>query len=789
MWHPDPRQRPLWHALAAIGLATPLVLTGCAGGGGGGGGPVVQPLPPPPPPPPPPPAPPPPPPPPPASFETPEYAFTRGLGLINASTAYSEGATGEGITVAVIDTGTDATHPDLVGQVAGPTFDVNAAQREADDIDTSGHGTLVSGVIAARRDGSGILGTAFEAEILDIRADRAGSCQEEDGCRYPDADLIEAINYAVANGADIINMSLGGEIDNDSSLEAAIIAAANQGVLFVISAGNDAEPAGVDEDGNPTPAQGLTPNEPAYTAGFASNPGRIVAVGSIIARDDPATPVNEIGQLSAFSNRAGEAAKFNYILAPGEGVVSTGPDDDIVFPDDETNDEDDEGDYYRVTGTSFAAPYVAGALALMLQRFPNLAPEEALSVLLDTADDYVDPDPDTILGIAASEGVDAVSGVGVLNLAEAFRPQGQASASINGTRVTLTRLGGVPGGAFGDWAGASGALDRLVLIDRYERTFAFKPAALLPEARAPLADFTSRADWQAGEGRAVRAGNLSMAWHAPALREDRTRPYQEEPEGTFSASFRFDGGLVEFGRGGGLPAIAPRMSLVDAPGMESAFSTSGAWTRISRDFGDMTLDLFSSAGDGRRLSGAGLSRAGEGWVARLALAGGTDEDTALGGPVQSVLGGEDAMTMTAWTLEGAMAAPLGWHVSAGLEAASVSLPGLDAEGIWTSRWSLGADRALGPGRLALILAQPRRAESGTLRFDAVTGANAGGLVSETLLASLTPSGRQIDAEARYRWRLAEGWSAELSAAMTGEPNHVAGAEAAAAGWLSLRGRW
>ncbi|HAW57306.1 MAG TPA: hypothetical protein DCX29_21315, partial [Hyphomonas sp.] len=148
------------------------------------------------------------------------------------------GATGQGQTVAVIDTGTDSDHPDLQGAVV-QMFDVcadtacagfNAAgdrvtiTRQDGDTDTEGHGTLVTGVIAARRQDdfssvlddntpNGIQGAAYEASIIDIRADSPGSCArtgEDEGCVYNDDTLVRAIEYAVAQGASIINMSLGG---------------------------------------------------------------------------------------------------------------------------------------------------------------------------------------------------------------------------------------------------------------------------------------------------------------------------------------------------------------------------------------------------------------------------------------------------------------------------------------------------------------------------------------------------------------------------------------------------
>ena len=99
-----------------------------------------------------------------------------GQEQIGASTAYSLGATGNGIIVAVIDTNVDTTISELTGRIAG-SFDVNAAGRAASDIDTDGHGTMVAGIIAANKNNVGVHGIAYEAQILAVRADTPASCQ------------------------------------------------------------------------------------------------------------------------------------------------------------------------------------------------------------------------------------------------------------------------------------------------------------------------------------------------------------------------------------------------------------------------------------------------------------------------------------------------------------------------------------------------------------------------------------------------------------------------------------
>jgi subtilisin family serine protease len=814
------RSRYLKAAMIVVLAGPALGLLGaCASGGGGGGGSAVTPTSPPPPPPP---APPPPPPPPPfpseiapaSDFETREYQQTAGLPVIGASAAYAIGATGAGIKVAVIDTGTIDDHPDLQGAIV-QTFDVCAdtacagydtngdpvtMTRQADDIDTGGHGTLVSGVVAARRqddyatvidEGSGIQGIAFESSIISIRADSPGSCAltgEDEGCNYSDSALIRAIQYAVDQGASIINMSLGGEIDANQGLEDAVRAAAAAGVLVVISAGNEAEPAIDDGMGNITPAVGGEPTEPAYIAGEAASLGRVVAVGSI----------DTSRVISDFSNRAGDSAKNYYLLAPGEGIVSTGLDDDITLPGNPDNDADAIGDYYRISGTSFSAPYVAGALALMLQTFPNLKdkPEVALQILLDTADDYIDSNLDPITGTAAGVGVDIVSGVGILNLVEAFAPQGQQTLDFGAEKVSITEAVAPSGGAFGDWATNSGALNGLVFQDKYERGFVLDADAVstqLPDSLTGdrMVNFQTRADWAAGETHSVRAGNLSFNWTQARLYDDPTAPYQEDPQSTFQMRYSFGDNEVEVGRGGSLTRLAPDVSLLNEPGVGNAFSTGGAWAKFSHHLGQgLVMDFFSAEQSGRSQSGFRFGRDKPRWSYRFGATFVEDANTALGGSVQERFGAEDQTQMTAYALEGAWLAGRRWTLSSGVEMASVDLPGVNVNDVWTSRWSLGASRPAGPGRLSLIVAQPWRAETGSIALNAPVGIDvSGALIHQTINAGLTPSGRQVDFETRYGFQLAESWTGEAAAVVSTSPNHIAGAEEESALWFRLSTDW
>ncbi len=686
--------------------------------------------------------------------------------------------------VAVIDTNVDTTISELDGQLAG-THDVFASTRAADDIDTDGHGTMVTSVIVAKKDGVGMHGVAYEAKVLSIRADRTGSCQEtgeDEGCRFNDSALITAINYAVANGAKVINMSLGGDGAISASLRNAIISATNQGVLFTIAAGNEgAAPTATD------PAKGTVPSEPAIVAGDSAVNGRVVAVGA----------VDRNGNMPTFSNRAGPTANF-YLLAPGAGIVLAGVDDNVRNPSNPTcgpgvsspcNDTDDEGDYWTGSGTSFAAPAVAGALALMLDLFPNLTPEAALQILLDTADDYVTTTPDAVLGITAGVGTDSVGGRGIMNLVEAFSPQGTTTLSFDGKIVQLAEALGPASGALGDWAENSGAFNDIVFQDRYMRGFRIDNTRMIA-GRAPFNDFGTRAEYARGHARGVAMGPAQLTWfNAPAPIYDPRYPWMEAPDATFQLSYSMGDSNIALGRGGGPQRLTPGLMLLDDVSGPTQLGSGDSWTSVSHAFGLVTLDARTSEGRGRSSSSIGVGGGGDGWAVRLGYAALRDDVTALGGTMQSRFGGEDETRMTAVSLEGA--ADLGdWRLSGAMEAAEPRLKGLDINGLWTSSWTLSAQHPFAGGVLRFSAAQPRRAEGGELSFRApIEITKSGRLIYEDRFAGLTPSGREVDFEAAWMVPLGDMTTLETAIALATQPNHVEDASDASAFWISVRHAW
>jgi subtilisin family serine protease len=794
---PRPQTSKIVRATLLASLAV-MSVAACASGGGGGGSP---PLPPPMSPPPPPPPPPPPSPPvgpvqiaPPSTFETTEYTGTQfasdpptGTNLIGASTAYSYGATGAGITVAVIDSGIDQTSTELAGRIAavhdicGVALSCNGTTRAPTDVDPNYHGTFVASAIAANRNGFGMHGVAYESQILMIRADRPGTCQQtgpDDGCSFSDSAVINSINYAVAQGAKIINMSLGSDGGISNAMRNAIINATNQGVLFTISAGNEGAPAS-----GGTAATGIRPGEPAIVAGDPGVSGRVVAVGAI----------DRNGNIATFSNRAGTSTlnQAYYLLAPGVDIVTAGPDDNLITPANSGNDADANSDYYGVDGTSIAAPQVAGALALMLDLFPNISPTTALQILLDTATDYVSATPDAVLGIQAGAGDDAVGGVGIMNLRAAFTPQGFATVSFApGQELALATALGPASGALGDWAEYSQAFNGIIFQDRYERGFRLGDARLT-NARAPFSDFTLRADYARGHARQVGLGPASLSWfNAPKATYDPRTPWAEEPEATFTLTYAFSKeSEISVGRGGGPERLTPGMMLTEDRSGPATLGSGDEWTSMKQTFGPVTMDLRSSSGGGRNSSSVGLGHYGKGWGVRLGFASLDDANTALGGTLQSRFGGEDGTKMSAMSLEGSKHIGA-WTLSGMVEAADVKMDELNVSGLWTSAWSLSAQTGFAGGALRFSAAQPRRAESGELAFSApVFLTREGAIVYEDRMAGLTPSGREFDLETAWSTSLGPMTSFEAAIAYSIQPNHIAAAEPESAAWLSLRHFW
>ena len=253
-----------------------------------------------------------------------------GLERIFASDEYPfelwEETKGQGIKVAVLDTGIDGAHEDL--NVVGG---YNTISDDPYDVDLNGHGTHVAGIIAGLHNDVGIVGVAPEVSLYSVIV------LDEEGSGTT-SNLIDGIEWVVANDIPIVNMSIGSSFES-SALENAIDEAHALGHIFVSSSGNDGEDGG--EDNMTYPAK--------YT--------NVIAVG---ATDDNDT-------LASYSSYGPELD----LLAPGTSIRSTWPEDE----------------YVSISGTSMAAPFVSGVIALMLSVDNSLSSSEILALLLENAED------------------------------------------------------------------------------------------------------------------------------------------------------------------------------------------------------------------------------------------------------------------------------------------------------------------------------------------------------------------------------------------------------------------
>ncbi|MFM5908793.1 MAG: S8 family peptidase [Novosphingobium sp.] len=423
-------------------VAAAIAFTFMLGACGGGGGPISTP----PPAPAPAPAPTPTPTPTPAAvFDTAEYRRSDGPSFHNVIPAWQLGATGAGVTLAIIDSGIDTTNPEFSGRISAASADV-AGSRGLDNGDSS-HGTQVALTAAAARNGTGIVGIAYGATIQALRADSPGSCAtpktgDSGGCSFFDSAITAGIDRAINAGAKVINISLGGSPPNQS-LRAAIARAASAGIVVVVSAGND----GVSSTTNPD----------SFAVGLrqAGN-GNVIIAGS----------VDENRQISSFSNHAGTEAQW-YLMGMGERVCCVYENGQIKV----TTDASGQQFVSVVSGTSFAAPQVAGAVALLRQYFPNLTATQTVDLLLRTASD------------AGAAGTDDLFGRGIMNIGAAFAPQGATSLADSATTLVLlgeTSMSGSP--AMGDAGGGSGL--SAVVLDSYSRAYKVNLGATMRGAQA-----------------------------------------------------------------------------------------------------------------------------------------------------------------------------------------------------------------------------------------------------------------------------------------------------------------
>ncbi|MGW1975766.1 S8 family peptidase [Streptomyces sp. NPDC001889] len=275
-------------------------------------------------------------------------SLDKSVGQIGAPAAWAAGSDGTGVRIAVLDTGVHADHGDLKGQVLGAKNFTGSP----DTRDRVGHGTHVAATAAgtgAGHTGKKYRGVAPGAKIL------SGKVLDDDGWG-DESGIIAGIDWAVAQGADIVNLSLGGydtpELD---PLEAHVNQVSDTtGVLFAVAAGNDGPDAGT-----------------------VSSPGSAEAALTVGAVDDK----DVLAEFSSVGPRTGDGAIKPDVTGPGVGITAASSPKSLIAQE---YGENPKG-YVSVSGTSMATPHVAGAAALLKQRNPGWRAKELKGVLTASA--------------------------------------------------------------------------------------------------------------------------------------------------------------------------------------------------------------------------------------------------------------------------------------------------------------------------------------------------------------------------------------------------------------------
>ena len=670
--------------------------------------------------------------------------------------------------VGVIDSGIDLQSLEFGTRISAAS--TSTAMNSTID-DESGHGTAVAFTIAGRRNDAGTHGIAFDSTLLVLRTDTVGSCAgtapstgaTTSGCSHNDRNIAEALDIATTNRARVVNVSLGGSAPSNALVQA-IDRATAAGVIIVISAGNDGDqPSGV----NPDPFAGIATNA-------AVSRGLVIIAGSVSATDT----------ISNFSNRAGTGANF-YLAAVGERVRAP----------------NQENVPFLWSGTSFSAPQISGAVALLAQAFPTLTGAQIVDILYRSARD------------AGTSGIDTIFGRGILDLTRAFAPLGQTSLAGSQVPVSLTS-NGTTSAPMGDarQTGLSTAIQ-----DSYGRAYALDLGRTL--GASPVQRMLTGALTGVQRNYSVRAGNAAIAL---TIAPGRDRPMVERlllspgdadqartlaamitsklgSKASFAIGFSQSAGAMTAQLAGRsdpafLIAHDPAQALGFASAADAAFA-------IRRDLGKFALTVAGENGGvltpglntpaalqnrGQRSGydklSVGLDRRFGGLFATMTASHLRERDTVLGARFGDGMGASEA---TSWFLDAAARLEIGagWSVGGAWRqgwTAARTRAGFDGSGVIGTN-AFAADVAkrdilFGGDTMGLRVSQPLRVTHGSgldLRlptfFDYATN-SVGSYAVQRL--NLAPTGREIDIEARYAMPL-WGGALQTNLYVRRDPGNVA----------------
>jgi hypothetical protein len=486
-------------------------------------------------------------------FRTAEYNRMGALEAVHAADAYAMGYTGAGVTIGIVDFNFELGSTEVAFDPASRDSTASAMalyQAQTGEAPSSDHhGQAVASTAAARKNDIGIHGIAFDARVLavDYFSDVNETRVVQGGVLYHVSD---PWTYITSHGACIINTSFGYEasdiITNPPKVSEAYVLASpsvgvSNGALLVSSAGNagGASPSQYDLD---------TISDLRAAGVIDSGPGAYIIAGAVDGNN----------QIASFSDRAGSAMNY-YMVAPGV---------DLTLPWN--------GGLALLSGTSFSAPLISGAAAIILQRWPNLTARQIADILFASATDL------------GASGVDAIYGHGLLNVAAALQPLGVSTLAVaDGSAPVLSTAAMVLAPAFGDAPALHKALSDVMMLDGFGRDFAID-LSRVAVARPNLPDLFGVMEQRLGWHYAniLVASNTSMSFDERRKPEDGIVPFQTlagpVDQSTHQTIFRLAGAAQGIGWTAGT-GLSLRDGMVSAQGEGDAFAS----TTITNAFSPM----------------------------------------------------------------------------------------------------------------------------------------------------------------------------------------------------------
>lgn len=676
------------------------------------------------------------------------------IGRINADYAYSRGITGKGVTIAIMDTGIAASHREFAesGKLAQG---FNAITGGTNVNDTFGHGTHVAGLLGADRDGRGIFGVAYDAQLLPIKVlTDAGSGS---------TDILDrGLRYAIGKAA-IANMSLG---TSTSYNPGALRDAVRSGLLIVAAAGNDGA---------------ANPGWPARFAKEVWANNQIIAVGA----------VDSANRIASFSNRAGDAAAW-YLVAPGVHIASTYL----------------NGQYAYASGTSMATPVVSGAAALIKQMWPALRADQIANILFVTATDLGAPGIDPVYGRGLLNVQKALQPIGALT-----------TTTFNGRTINvLSGATQVSAATSQLWSLAASGQLHVIGMDDYQRDFkadlgytVARPAGM--SLQQVLDSMNNRIDVAE---RVLPDGSRFVAAYArePALAGSMQERAQTPRLTAFSLlSKQANGREAAIGTGGlaaqyfgaGGLEVAEGMALGAVSALANPYFTlvpGASHAGIGQRIGDVKLkfglltsglnqmlgsqDVYLPSGTLNlpRVNSALFEVSESFGDAALSVSlSHTDENNAYLGSVSSgpVALGTNTSTRALQVAGAVLIAPklaLAGQAAYGITPGNINNGNLITEvtDTRTNAFSLAvvaSDRIKPGDRFSLSLSQPMRTYSGQIAMDVLTGLNSdGSQTRDRLRFSMVPFGREMRMEMNYSTPAGQDASIGLIFMLRREPNNL-----------------